>query len=341
MNAKRFIPVAVLALVLGMAMPAQAIVPGRAGREAVEWVLKQLGKALGKRTAREVLEEVAEYGGREFVERVTSKLLREGGEEALERAGRLAAKHGPDVLRAIDNAPSVRRVLSVLDELPEHEARAAIRRLAGTGGRELARMTEKMGARVLRAEIRHPGVGGRLVQTLGDDGVRLAARLDRTEAVTLAQHADDIAKLPPQLRRGVLQMLYDNTKAMMQWMRRFVEKHPGKVLFTTAATALILQNREAVLGGAEIVFDENGKPIGIRKPGLVDRMVDKVVTPVVSVVRTMLSIAAVVMGLFGAGWLAIKLWFLYRSERRKDRLQAAVTPPPATVPAEPRSSNPD
>ena len=44
-------------------------------------------------------------------------------------------------------------------------------------------------------------------------------------------------------------------------------------MFTSAATALILAESERILGGGEIVFDEDGNPHWLPKPGFIDRII--------------------------------------------------------------------
>lgn len=327
MNAKRCLSLAFSVLMLGSPQPAAAIVPSSILREPVEWLLRQAGKAIGKRGVREMAEALADVGGRELAERVARRLIREGGEEALERAGRLAAKHGPDLLQAIDNAPSAGAVLRLLDELPEQEARAAVRRLAGVGGPRLIRAYERLGVSVVRAEVRHPGVGARLVELLGDDGLRLAQRLDSADAVTVAQHVDDIAVLPPHLRDGVVGLLYRDTKKMVQWMGRFVQQNPGKTLFTVATTTVLLTNPDAVLGGGEIVYDAEGNPVAVHKPSLLERIFDTLTQPLLGPINDLLRFVAVLLGLFAAAWLSIKIWFIYRVERAKSAHQSGSSKP--------------
>ena len=86
---------------------------------------------------------------------------------------------------------------------------------------------------------------------------------------------DDISKLPADQRRKVIELISSNADRFASFVGRFVEKNPGKVLFTPAATVFMLHGSERILGGGEIVFDEDGKPHWVEKPGLIDRTVGK------------------------------------------------------------------
>lgn len=284
-------------------------------REGAERLLQAIVRFFGKTSTRELGEELAEYGGETFVRNLAQRLVREGGEEALEKVVALTSKYGPDVLRAVDNAPSPTTLLRALDDMPTDQVGPAIKRLsAGSQGKTLAILVERHGADVLRTEIAHPGVGVRLVQNLGDDGIRLSQRLGREEAITVAQHAEDIASLPNDQKNNVLRLLYEDTKRMVEFMGRFVERNPGKTLFTVAVTPIILANAEKVLGGDDIIIDKDGKPQVVSKPGFLDRTVKTVID---SLLRPILNVLLPLIAVGASAWIGIKLWFAYRLNRLK------------------------
>ena len=283
-------------------------------RKPVQELVEAIGKWSSKQAGRNTAAELAEAGGEAAARRVGRKLIAEGGEEALERATRLTAEHGGAVLRAADNLPNPARALEALEELPAEQASVALARLAaGAEGRVLAQTAEKWGAAALRAEVSHPGIGGRLVSALGDDGAELAIRAGRDDAIMMARYADEIARLPASQRAGIVTLLHQDTERMVAFLGRFAEKNPGKVLFSASATTIILANPEAVLGEGEIVFDTAGNPVFVAKPGLIER---GLVEPVKKVVGD--SVRAWTSWLFGiivvgaAGWMGVKLWFHYR-----------------------------
>ena len=284
-------------------------------REGAEVLLKGVARYFGKESAKELGQELAQYGGKEAARKLASRLVHEGGEEGLQRASAFAAQYGPDVLRALDNAPSTPTLLRALDDLPTQDVAPALRRLsAGSQGRMLATIVERHGSGALRAELAHPGLGGQLVQWLGDDGVKLAASLNRNQAITLTQHADDIGKLAAAQRTGIVRLFYDDTKGMIAFIGHFTNDHPGKVLFTAATTTVILANADRILGGADIVLDSDGNPMVVSKPGLIDRLVERVAD---GVLRPLLSVLLPIIAIGAALWIAIKLWPMYRLQRTK------------------------
>lgn len=282
-------------------------------REGAEVLLKAVARYFGKASAKELGQELAQYGGKKAARKLASRLVREGGEAGLQRASAFAAKHGPDVLRALDHAPSTRTLLRALDDLPPQEVAPALRRLsAGSQGRMLATVVERHGAGALRAELAHPGLGGQLVRRLGDDGVKLAASLNRNQAITLTKHADDIGKLAAEQRTGLVRLFYDDAKGMIAFIGRFMEHHPGKVLFTVATTTVILSNADRILGGADIVLDADGNPTVASKPGLIDRLIERVVE---GVLHPLLRVLLPIIAIGAALWIAIKLWPMYWRQR--------------------------
>lgn len=299
----------------GAAQPPAVRAQGALLREAAERLLRSLGRYFGKEAAEETVERLARYGGRELVERAAQRAVREGGEEMLERVSAAAARHGPELLRAIDNAPSCRAVLRLVDELPAEQVAPALRRLAaGPQGRELAELAGRYGTRAIQAELRHPGLGTQLVKHLGDDGLRLAERLDGPAAMTVAPHAADIAALPAAQREGILRLLYEDTRRMVAFVRRFMEQNPGKTLFTAAATTIILANSDRLLGGDELAFDAQGNPIVVSKRGWIERIIGSTVG---AIARPILAVMLPIAALAASAWLAIKLWFTYRLHQLK------------------------
>ncbi len=98
----------------------------------------------------------------------------------------------------------------------------------------------------------------------------------------------------------------------MTFLGRFVEQNPGKVLFTTAGTTVILTNSERILGGDEIVIGADGVPQVVSKPGIVGKaggaVVDIVEKPASYALHGIVTIGLLVVG----GFAAIKLWGVWR-----------------------------
>lgn len=278
-------------------------------RKPAQEVIEALGRYLGRTGGRDIAEELVQLGGETAVRRIAERAVREGGDDALNALIRVTRTHGRDAIRAADNAVDIPRLLRAVDDLPEGMSGQAIRRLAdGAEGRILAEAVERFGSRALRAEVRHPGIGGNLVRHFGDDGAELATRTSRDQAITISRHADDIAKLPETQRAGVLRMLREDTDRATAFIGRFVEKNPGKILFTAASTTIILANAEKVLGGGEIVIGPDGEPIFVPKPGWFERQVNSAMRPVFVVVLPIFAIGL-------AGWLSIKLWYYHRYQK--------------------------
>ena len=294
---------------------------GTAVREAGEVVLRSLSSYFGKASAKEVGERLAEYGGEAAVRQLAQKAATEGGRETVERIAVLAGKHGPETIRGLNQVDQVVPVLKSLGELPEESIDIAIRRLAADGAeRQLSKNIATFGTRALKTELQHPGVGTRLVRDLGDDGMSAAEKLTTNEAIQLARHSSDIAKLPADQKTSVLGLIHQDAKSMVAFMGRFVENNPGKTLFAAGTTAVILSEPERILGGDEIVFDENGIPHLVSKPGLAGRTIDAasrgIVMPLMAWVAPIVAIAV-------GGWLGIKVWSAYRhSKSAVDRLKA-------------------
>jgi len=300
----------VLALALS-ALPAEAQV-AVAAREAAEVLAATVGRSLGKASTSEAAEQIAQLGGREGLEILASRTLREGGEQALRKLVANGSKYGTDYLMVLKNARSPQFMATVLDELPADAVKPAIRALGRKStGEALEVAVEKCGVKALQAEVKYQGVGARLVESFGDDGLAAVSSVD--EAATLVRHADDIARLPAAQKAGVLQLLHDDGKQMVAFMGRFVEKNPQTVLFTSAATTVILANSERLLGGDDIALDAQGNPVIVSKPGVVGR-IGSTVWPPVYWLMSAISVGTV-------AWLGLRLFFLYKHENARFRSQ--------------------
>lgn len=265
-----------LALIATLTMSTASIAHASAGGTIIKAIAKYMAKESGETVTEQAVKQMTKQVGEELIERTAAKVVREGGEKSLVEVGELVAKHGPDVIRALDNAPEALPVLKLLDELPAADvAKVASRLAAGGPGRELARLGTKLGTSVLRAEAKHPGVGATFGRALGQDGAELSLKLSTDQAIQIGKHVDDIGRLPASQQKQLIELISKNADRFSSFVGRFVENNPGKVLFTTAGTTLVLANAERILGGGEVVVDADGKPRFIPKPGLVDRLGDK------------------------------------------------------------------
>ncbi|NND99052.1 MAG: hypothetical protein HKN47_17180 [Pirellulaceae bacterium] len=323
MNMRIFAATIVITCMSSMAGPSHAHATGPMMQVSTS-VARAVMKFFGKEGSEEAAQYMARHGGKQMVQRVTTNAARQG-DEAVEQVARIVSDHGPDALRALDNAPSIGPVLSALDEIPEAQMKTAIARLAaGSTGRELAQTISKHGSKALAAEIKHPGVGMILVRSLGDDGAELAGKLSSDQAITLAKHADDLARLPAPQRTGVLAMFRNDTERMAGFVGDFVKANPGKSLFTVATTTVILAEPERILGGDEIVLDADGNPIVVSKSGIVGRSIEATGKAAKHVsdgyIRPLFLAVIAFLGTFAVLWSILKLWHVHRRETIKTRM---------------------
>lgn len=292
----------------------------RASATSASSLLKALSRYASTEAIGETAETLAKELGEETIERVTVKILKEGGEESLESLTILVAKHGPDAIRALDNSSLAMPVLRALEELPANQAaRAAARLAAGSQGKELAAATARYGAAVLRAEILHPGIGGRFVRTLGTDGASLCSKLTADEAIAMGRYVDDIAQLAPSQRGRLLEIVNADKDRFFAWLGRFVEANPGKTIGSATLMAVFLPNSERILGGDEIVFDAEGNPIVISKTGLAGRTLQaggRVVAEVSnSYIRPLYLTVIAFVVTFATLFMLTKLWHVHQREK--------------------------
>lgn len=311
-----------LAVLLSMSVNS-SLAQASAGGTLIKAMGRYLAKETGKEATEQAAKEMAKQVGEELIERTAQKVIAEGGEKSLLEVSELVAQHGPEVVRALDNAPNAVPLIKLLDELPAAEVGQAAARLgAGSAGRELATISSQLGTRALSAEVKHPGVGLKFAKALGSDGVDLSLKLTTDQAVQIGRHVDDIALLPPSERSQLVSMISSNTDRFAAFVGRFVENNPGKVLFTAATAPIILANSDAIFGDGQIEYGPDGKPILLANgqpvrthPGLLPTAAsdigDTVKAPVQTTLYWLGGVVVILASLAGAS----KVWKFYQQDR--------------------------
>lgn len=313
----------IMALFLVVTAIAAPTAQASVGGEIIKAISRYLAKETGQEATEQAVKQMTKQVGEELIERTAQKVVREGSEKSLVEVGELVAKHGPDVVRALDNAPDALPVLKLLNELPADEiGKAASRLAAGRTGKELATLGTKVGVVALRAEAKHPGVGVRFAKALGSDGAELSLKLTSDQAVQIGRHVDDIAQLPAMQQSQLMSMISSNADRFATFVGRFVEKNPGKVLFTAASTPIILANSAAIFGDGDPLtdsegnplFDANGEPITIHKgilPNAAKGMGDTLKAPVQTTLYWAGGVVVALLSLFGVS----KVWKHFQKDR--------------------------
>lgn len=283
-------------IVAPLAVRAQVGVAG----ELVEQATEQIFKSAAKQGA----EELADMGGRAAVREILQQSSREGGEQLVRRVTQYGVEDGPIALRAIKPAPA--KMVEALDGLSPGLRNGALRAI----DREPAVMTQlvkQYGSGALETAVRHPGVGERLVENLGDQGIALGRKLTTDQSIVAARHAQEIADLAPAERSGIVSKILRSPNAVLDYL----EAHP-KVLRTAAGVAVVMAIKDDILGdkGKSILRPDGTVVTTPPHPGLIERMVPQAVRATAFPVTILVLVAA-----FGvAGWFAIHLWGKWRMQ---------------------------
>jgi hypothetical protein len=190
----------------------QAALAGPAA-EGVELLARQFRRALGS--------ELVEFGGERATRELAERLIREGGEGSAARLGRIARASEPSTIRALRDVPATS--LKYLDDVPDAQLVRAVGTLARPGVNETlgALGTNAARSAALRAEMRLPGAGARLVREFGDDAVEATAKLTDNQANQLlkVERVTAVRRLAPQQRRALLDTVAANPAAQVQVIR--------------------------------------------------------------------------------------------------------------------------
>jgi len=262
-----------------------------------------------KRAGTEAAEELTKTGGRVAVRATLEKAAREGGEGLVKRATAYGIEQGPIALRAIGRSPA--KMVGALDNLAA-ELRPAALRAVERDPQAVAGLVERYGADALEAAVRQPGVGPVLGEKLGQEGLSVAKSLTNDQAIVVARHADEIAKLPAAEQAGLMAKLKTNAAGVVG----FLERHP-KTLLTAGGVAVLLGAKDQILGPGEAEIGPDGKPTGrFVREGLVMRVWHDVLAFLATPLRALAGLGVVV----AAMWASLKVWAMWR----KRRIEVAV-----------------
>jgi hypothetical protein len=261
-------------------LAAQGAALRAAGRAATEFT-EQFTKRGGAQAAKEL----SQFGGETAVRELLEVAEREGGEALVQTISKQAGKYGVVALQAAKGSP--RLVAEAVEKLPTELAENGLRAIA----REpvvMQAVIRDVGQEGLEVAAKHPGVGSQIARVLGKEGSIAAREVPQEAAIGLARHADEIAKLAPAQKTGLLEAFKKTPGRVVA----FLEKHP-KTLLTAAAVTAFLATKDEILG-------INGQA------GFLERLVEKPVT----------FVGYVLAGLVGL-WGSMRLWFSYRGLRAK------------------------
>ena len=297
----RMISSIVFATALGSATLLTAPVHGQAvvARELIEQATEQVFRHAGQQGIREL----TQMGGESAVRSVLEQASREGGEQLVRKAAQYGVDEGPAAIRMIGRNPA--KMVSALDEVSPALRSAGIRAVE-RDPQVLVPLVNRYGAPAMEAAARHPGVGEKLVESLGTDGISLSQKLTTDQAVVTSRYAPQIAGLAPAERSGVVAMIGKAPQAALNYL----ETHP-KTLLTSAGVVAFLSVKDQLVGDkGEVVIGPDGKPIATAaRPGMIERLfpsASKLVATPINLIGA--SLAAGI-----AAWFGIHLWGKWRT----------------------------
>jgi hypothetical protein len=305
MKMKRWTIVVVMLLGLTASAPLARAQVATAARGIVEQGVEMIFKRAGTGAA----EELAKSGGRVAVRETLERAAAEGGENLVRKTTAYGIEQGPIALRAIGRSPA--KMVGALDNLAA-ELRPAALRAVERDPQALAGLVERYGAQALEAAAKQPGVGTVLGEKLGGEGLAAARSLTTDQAIVVARHADEIAKLPAKEQASFFARLRGNAAGVTG----FLERHP-KTLLTAAGVAVLLGAKDEILGPGD-GRDASGRLIG-RPEGLVPRVwhdVLNVLTKPIGMIATLL------VGVAGV-WAGLKVWAMWRRRQLQVRVLEA------------------
>jgi hypothetical protein len=268
----------------------------------VREVVQEATEQLFKQTGRQGLEELTQMGGKAAVREILEQSSREGGEQLVRKVTQYGIEDGPVALRAISRSPA--RMVEALDGISP-ELRVAGLRAVEREPQLMTQLVNKYGSGAMEVAAKHPGVGEKLAQSLGEDGINLGRKLTTDQSIVAARYAGDIANLPPAERSGVLSAIARSPAKALDYL----ETHP-RTLRTAAGVAVVIAIKDDILGdkGSSVVRPDGTVVSTAARPGLIERMfpsASKAASTPIALIA-----GAVALGILG--WFSIHLWGKWR-----------------------------
>jgi hypothetical protein len=264
---------------------------------ALRGVVEEGVELIFKRAGREAAQELTQTGGRVAVRETLQKAASEGGEGLVRKTTAYGIEHGPVALRAIGRSPS--KMVGALDTLAADLRPAALRAVERDPA-VVTRLVDRYGSEALEAAVKQPGVGPVLGEKLGQEGLAVSKTLTTDQAIVVARHADEIAKLPAPQQAKLMARLKSNAAGVVGYL----EKHP-KTLLTAAGLAVILGAKDEILGPGE-----EGGAAGAprRKEGLVVR----VWHDVLGLLAKPIWAVSILLVAVATAWSGLQVWGMWR-----------------------------
>ena len=234
---------------------------------AVKKVVVELAEIITRKGST-AIRELSEMGGEKALKEIAGEVAETGGEKALIQLQKLTAEHGVAGIRALKQNPV--RMLNALHDVPESmmgRAIAAVNHNPAT----LNRLVTDYGSEALKVAVKHPGIGTDVAERLGRDGVAAALRLKTPQMIQLHRISPLLSQLAAAQQKPVMDML---TKAPERILS-LLERHPN-VLMTAAGVTVLINYRDALLGGSDLFQNPDGTWGVTSRPGMLERTVGKV-----------------------------------------------------------------
>jgi hypothetical protein len=276
-----------------------------AGAQVVAPLVREATEQVFRQASRQGLEELTEMGGRGAVNEVLEQSAREGGDQLVRKTVQYGAEDGPAALRAIGRSPA--KMVGALDGLSPELRKAGIAAVE-RNPQVMTQLVKQYGTGALEVAAKHPGVGEKLAQTLGEDGIGLGRTLTTDQSIVAARYASDIAKLPPSERAGIVAKIGSMPRAVLDYM----ESHP-RILTTAAGVGVVMAIKDDVIGdkGKSVVLADGRVVNTPGHAGLIERMFPSVSNAAHEPVMLISGVVAVGV----AGWFAVHLLGKWRRQK--------------------------
>jgi hypothetical protein len=268
-------------------------------------IAQELAEIVVKKSGGRAAQELAEWGGEKAVREIADDAMRVGGDKAVQQLRQYVTAHGITALKAVKTNPG--RMIQVLDDIPESMV-GKVLAAVNHNPAAMNRLLTSYGSDALRVTAKHPGIGLDICEGLGSQGIRTALRLEAPQAVQLHRLMPQLSGLEAGQRSRILDMISEAPARVLS----FLEKHP-RLLLTSAGVTVLINYREAIMGGDEIVENPDGSKRVISKPGFLGRTAEKIINHPASgnAILLIAGCLGLVLIIRYTGPVMIQIWGLY------------------------------
>ncbi|NLN94402.1 MAG: hypothetical protein GX130_14020 [Candidatus Hydrogenedens sp.] len=266
---------------------------------------------------RKGVQKSTQKGVQKGIQKGTQKGLQKGTQKGLQKGAQKGIQKGVQkglgqAAKGTGLSSSVTKAVQTLPKTQQTRALHVLQRSSPA----MHQSVEKYGARVLTAEMKHPGVGGKLVTSFGPESFGILDKASTGQVIRFTRHSNKLEALTPSARS----QLFSKAAQGPEKVLTALEKHPNIInaCKTLGITGII------VAGGTKVGSQAlRGEIETIHPDGTVTKEMGPISLNVEKVAESLENPLMVFGGIL-AGGLSLA-WFIHHRPRKRNTVTTTAS----------------